>query len=305
MKKRGFASFAAASALLIARAASAQPQYTAESDSPTWLKDRRYNEGIGVRTGDLELHPGIAGQFGYDSNYLLRSTQVGADNGPPLAPPIPALEFRITPSLYLSTLSSQRREGDVVRSAPDVAFRAGLNATYYELIGISSDPAASAEQNDISKDRNLSVAADARLDILPERPVGGSVFATYGRVAQPSTVTADPNLSFDRDSISAGGELVLQPQSGTLDWRFGYQFSDVLFENTDGTPFDNLTNEVSTRGRWKFRPRTALVYDATLQFVSYNNQAEAQQNGLVNSTPLRTRLGLNGLITDLKSKKEE
>ncbi len=298
MKKRGFASFAAALAMLITRAASAQPQYTAQSDSPQWLKDRRYNEGAGIRAGDLELHPGIAGEFGYDSNYLLRSTQSGVDNGPPTAPPIPALEFRLTPSLYVSTLSGQRREGDLVRSAPPVAFRGGVNFTYWELIGISSDPAASAAQNDLSKDRDVSGAADARLDILPERPFGASVFASYSRVAQPSTTSADPNFSFDRDNVGAGAELVVQPGGGTLDWRFGYQFSDILFENSDGAGFDNLTHEASTRGRWKFRPRTSLVYDATLRFISYTNESQAQQNGLVNSMPLRARLGLNGLISD-------
>src|SRR5450432_1616003 len=35
-----------------------------------WLSDRRYGEGIGVRVGNLELHPGIAAEAGYDSNYF-------------------------------------------------------------------------------------------------------------------------------------------------------------------------------------------------------------------------------------------
>ena len=40
-----------------------------------WLKDRRYEEGAGIRTGDLELHPGIGGEVGYDSNYFLRTNK--------------------------------------------------------------------------------------------------------------------------------------------------------------------------------------------------------------------------------------
>ncbi len=76
----------------------------------------------------------------------------------------------------------------------------------------------------------------------------------------------------------------------------GYQVTDIVFEETGA--FNNLTQQVSTRGRWRFRPRTALVYDATLQFVSYENESQARQEGLVNSTPIRARLGLNGLITD-------
>jgi len=45
----------------MSRAASAQTQLLSQPDSPQWLKDRRYAEGIGVRAGDLEIHPGIAG----------------------------------------------------------------------------------------------------------------------------------------------------------------------------------------------------------------------------------------------------
>ncbi|MGD0679726.1 MAG: hypothetical protein ABSC94_30440, partial [Polyangiaceae bacterium] len=100
MTKTRLASSAAVVALLVARGASAQSEYTAQSDSPQWLKDRRYTEGVGIRTGDLELHPGVAGEFGYDSNWLLRSTQSGVDNSSSgNAPVIPALEFRVTPSL--------------------------------------------------------------------------------------------------------------------------------------------------------------------------------------------------------------
>jgi len=148
MTTRGLASSAVAVALLVSRAASAQSQYAAQPDSPQWLQDRRYNEGIGVRTGDLELHPGIAGEAGYDSNWYLRSDKQGVANGPPTAPVIPAIEFRITPSLYLSTIDPQRREGDLVATPPDVAFRAGVNATYREFISVSSDPAASSSTND-------------------------------------------------------------------------------------------------------------------------------------------------------------
>src|SRR5438309_1416749 len=71
-----------------------------------WLKDRRYGEGVGIRTGDLELHPGIAGEFGYDSNYFLRSDR---DDG---EKPVDTLRLRITPSFSLSTISQQRRESE-------------------------------------------------------------------------------------------------------------------------------------------------------------------------------------------------
>ncbi len=298
MTTRGLASSAVAAVLLVSGAASAQTQYTAQPDNPQWLRDRRYAEGIGVRAGDLELHPGIAGEGGYDSNWFLRSDKQNVANGPPVAPPIPAIEFRITPSLYLSTIDAQRREGDLVAVPPSVAFRAGVSGTYREFIGVSGDPLASAPQNDISNQRNMSVTADARMDVLPQRPWGVGVFANYMRTILPNAVTANPDLSFNQDSIGVGGEIIAQPGGGTLDWHLGYQFHDTLFEKAIATPYDNLSHEVYTRGRWKFRPRTALVTDATLRFMSYPNQTEAGPVPLESSTPVRARIGINGLITE-------
>jgi hypothetical protein len=312
MTKRRLASFAVLVALLHPRAAAAQEQYVAGSDSPQWLKDRRYNEGAGIRAGDLEIHPGIAAEFGYDSNWFVRSeresvpAQCGptlqsacnVDNGPPQTPPIPSLELRVTPSLYVSTLGPLRREGDLVAESPVVAFRAGINATYREFVGISSDPVASQSQNDISRQRNIGGSANLRLDILPDRPVGFGIFATDGRIILPNYATADPNLSYTQDNISAGAELVLQPGGGTLDWRFGYQATGVLFESSAAVPFDTLTQQAYTRGRWRFRPRTALLYDGTLDFVSYSNSDQALQQGLVSSMPVRARIGMNGLVTE-------
>jgi len=299
MTTRGLASSAVVVALLVSRAASAQSQPTAQPGAPQWLQDRRYNEGIGVRTGDLELHPGIAGEAGYDSNWYLRSDKEGVANGPPNTPVIPAVVFRITPSLYLSTIDPQRREGDLVATPPSIAFRAGINATYREFIGVSSDSAvASTSANDISSQRNVSGAADARLDILPQHPWGGAVFASFSRTIQPNSVDANPDVSFNQDTIGAGAEIVAQPGGVTLDWHFGYHFTDTLFEESVGTPYDNVTHEAYTRGRWKFRPRTALLYDASLRFISYQNEANAGDVPLVSSTPVRARIGLSGLITE-------
>jgi len=289
--RRIASSSAAALVLLLSGVANAQELVTAQSDSPQWLRDRRYNEGIGVRTGDLELHPGIAAEVGYDSNWFLRSGQAGVEN----SPVVESIPFRITPSLYLSTLSPQRREGDASAVAPAIAFRAGVNATYHEFINVSGH---SSGPDDISRDRNVTGAADARLDILPSRPVGGMVSASYAHVVFPNEQTADPNQSYAQEDVTAAADIVLQPGSGTLDWHFGYQFAGAFFDNSIGGSFSNYTNQAYTRGRWRFRPRTALLYDATLGFTTYVNPTQAQESGLVSSTPVRTRIGLNGLITD-------
>jgi hypothetical protein len=302
MTKRGLASSVAVLVLLFAQAAGAQSQQqnTVGQGGPEWLKDRRYNEGSGIRAGDFELHPGIAGEVGYDSNFFQRTTQVGAVNGAPDAPVVPSAVIRVTPSLYLSTTSAQRRESDP--EPPSVAFRAGVNATYRALFGLTSDASTvvgGAKPNDPAQEDALSGSADLHLDILPSHPVGASIFGAYTRTIQPNTVNADPNDSFNRDDILVGAELILQPGSGTLDWRAGYQFTDSLFEASAGVPFDNYSNQFYTRGRWRFRPRTALVYDGSIRFNTYQDiQSAYDAAGLLNSTPVRARIGINGLVTE-------
>ena len=66
-----------------------------------WLADRAYGEGIGIRVGNLELHPGIAGEVGYDSNYFLRAP--GEQGGV-----LSAYVLRVTPSITMATLGAQR-----------------------------------------------------------------------------------------------------------------------------------------------------------------------------------------------------
>jgi len=257
-----------------------------------WLKDRRYQEGAGIRVGDLELHPGIGGEIGYDSNWFLRTHKTApapADfvNGPPNNEAVGAGVLRLTPSFSIGTISSQRLEGTGENAgAQSVAFRAGVAATYREYIG----------EKQIRDQRNVSGTAFARLDINQQRPVGFGIFANYTRLIQPSVV-ADPNLSFNRSDVNAGGELIILPGGGTLDMRAGYQIFAALFEETNGVPFTNITHEVSIRNRWKFRPRTALFHDTSLRFINYPN-ADRALNYLNDSTPLRTRFGLTGLLTE-------
>jgi hypothetical protein len=293
MTKTGFAPAIVAVVLLASSAARAQG-----ADSPAWLKDRQYNQGAGVLAGDFELHPSLAGEVGYDSNWFLRSSanNIAYANSAPVAPVVGALEFRITPALYLSTLTAQRREATPGQPGPTFAFRGGVNATYREFVGVSN--ANSSATDNISSQRNVSIGADGNLDILPGQPVGGALGVNYGRVVQPNVVTADPDQSFVYDTIAGSAMLRFQPGSGTLRWAAGYHISDTIFETTAGTPYNNLTQGGLMTGTWRFRPRTSLFYDLSVDYVSYENASAAAPVLLISSTPVRTRIGLSGLITD-------
>jgi hypothetical protein len=260
--------------------------FASTANAQEWLKDRRFSEGPGYRAGDLELHPGLGGEVGYDSNWFLRSDKTGPNivNGAPNLPVRDGGVLRITPSLTVSTLGPLRNTGPA-GEPPSVSFRGGVAATYREFIG----------GQELRDQRNLSAHADARVDILPQRPWSLGLFGLYDRTIQP-TVLGNPDLSFNRDTLGAGAEVIATPNSGTLDWRLGYQVNAALFESSNGAPFNNVTHEVNTRGRWKFRPRTAFLYDATMRFLGYT-QADRAVNALHDSTPVRARLGMSGLIT--------
>jgi hypothetical protein len=251
-----------------------------------WLSDRAATEGAGVRVGDFELHPGIGAQAGYDSNYFLRTdkTGPGITNGGVVGTP----ELQITPSLSLATLGPERKEGETPAENPPITFRASASGTYREFFG-----QLTPEQ------RNGSIDASANLGILPGRAWGGALGVTYDRVIQPAT-SGDPDLAFTRDVVTGTAEIAAQPGSGTLDWHLGGTASTALFEDTGSGGYNNIGFGVFTRGRWKFRPKTALLYDATFSFNSFTNTdtvGAGTLTALHSSTPVRTRIGINGLIT--------
>jgi hypothetical protein len=259
------------------------------ANAQSWLADRAASEGAGLRVGDFELHPGIGGEAGYDSNWFLRTSKTGAQyaNGGPAAPVRDAGEFRITPSLSISTLGSQRTAGET--APPPVIMRADLSATYRAFVG-------SQEIRDQSS--NVSANGIVRVTIAPQRPWSFSVFGSEVRTIQPNSVAnaANPDVAYNSDTLGVGGELVSQPHSGTLDMRVGYQLHATLFEDAAGTPYNNLLQEITANARWKFRPQTAFVYEGRVGFESYNDAA-SQNVELHNSTPIRTKIGITGLVT--------
>ena len=252
------------------------PGISSAQDQP-WLQDRRYTEGIGYRVGDLELHPGLAAEFGYDSNYLRRAEE---------EEPIGTLRLRITPSFSLSTLSKQRREVTPGAPPPDFEFRAGVSATYNEFFQVSGP------DQDMSELRNIGGLLSMNMLILPERPWSFAIFGDLGRAITPSNQGIN-SISFNRLNTNIGGEVIWTPGAGLFDWRLGYSFSGTFFESDQFQKLTNLQHEIRTRGRWRFLPRTALMFDGRQGFVNYPDGTAK-----TSSHPLRALIGLNGLVTN-------
>jgi len=262
--------------LSVISALTALPSVASAQDQ-IWLRDRKFTEGIGYRVGDFELHPGVAAEFGYDSNFFRRA---------PEELPVGALRLRLTPSLSLSTLSAQRREAG--GPPPSVEFNANVAATYNEFFPVSGPDYGQALMKD---QRNVSGNLDLNLKILPGRVWSGSLEAGVSRsiLASNEGVTG---ASFNRILPHAGGELVWTPGGGMFDWRLGYMFSGTFFESSQFSQLSNIQNQIHTRGRWRFLPRTALMYDGRFGFITYTNPTDK-----TSSHPVRARIGVNGLVT--------
>ncbi len=249
-----------------------------------WLKDRRVGEGIGIRTGDLELHPGVASELGFDSNYFQRA-------GGGTEEVIPTLRLRLTPSLSVATLGPQRgAAGQQSASPPDVSFRAKGSVTYGELFALSGGSAAVQAAR---KQRYLSGDLGLRVDLRPGRPLGGDLLADVRRIMEPSN-SPDAAVAFDRDIVRLGAGVLWRPGGGVLDWRLGYELRLNFFEGGQLRDLTNRHQYLQTRGRWRFLPRSALVYDGEIGSIHYSSPNNWV---LKDSRPLRTRIGYQGLIT--------
>lgn len=261
----------------------------ASAQTQPWLADRK-QRGIGIRVGDLELHPGVSGELGFDSNYFQGSGDQRELGGARLREPVvPTLRLRVTPSLSVSTLGARRnpQSAGQVATLPKFTFGGDLALRWNQLLALGEVPGT----NDRSRtfiDGDLGVQAD----ILPRRPWSFGANAMLSRIAQPNN---DPGLvaaALERTAVNGGADLRWRPGGGTLEWSLGYDATYLRFDDAN-LALDYVDHGPNLKGRWTFFPQTALLYDGRIGFVTYL----AQQDRLVDSTPMSSTLGFNGLIT--------
>jgi len=197
--------FAATSALLALSSVAAAQQ--------AWLQDRRYGEGVGIRAGNFELHPSIAAELGYDSNYFQR-----AGVGPGETPVADAYRLRVTPSISLSTLSERRLGSAATQTKQDFQLQANVFLAYNELFG----------DEEVADQQHLDAGAGARVDIAPQRQFGADFYGDFLRQGEPSNL-ADTNAAFDRGTVRGGLGVSWRPGGGLFDWRVGYEASYNYF----------------------------------------------------------------------------
>ncbi len=267
------------------------PAWAQSTGQQPWISDRAVGEGIGIRSGDFEFHPGISGEFGYDSNYFQRADS-SADAT--FGPVIPSLRLRITPYISLRTLGEQRRgeSGGGAGAPPKLRFELRADATYNEFFALDS-----ADTDTLREQRHFAGGATADAVFFPERKWSFDTMAAYRRTVEPSNEAGFLN-SFDRQNVAGGAGLTWRPGGGLFEWRIlGYGINATFFDSqNDGDDFvelNNLDHRFESRGRWRFLPKSALIYDAHYRMVRYTEATNQSDGDLI-----RSRVGYNGLIVD-------
>lgn len=273
--RRLLGSLVVLSALLLPVGASAQT---------SWLADRGRAEGPGFRVGDFELHPGIGAEIGWDSNLYYTE-----DDGSSGAHAIDTGILRITPHFLFSTISEQRRqEGEArddaaVSALPMVAFRGGISAAYYEFF-------AAPER------RNVDLMGSLRLQVLPGRPFSFSLWDEFSRGVRPFTENGAQSQARIRNQ--AGLDLAFQTDGGVVQVTAGYAFNLDFFEDSIFQYGNSFDHRITLRESFRFLPQTALIHDTVVDVHDYYSRTSVAPTLLLNNARLRSRLGINGAITN-------
>lgn len=259
--------------LIAALAAALLP---ARASAQAWVSNPDFSEGVGIRAGNFELHPSVGAEFGYDSNFFRASEEEGT---------VDVLKLRVTPSVTISSLGAARRNAP---TPPDVTFVAGAHASYNEIFPLDSENADATEQ------RNFALGADAKVVVFPRRKVGFDLLAAYIRAIDTDGRGEDlTSEGFTRDTVRGGAGVTWRPGGGLFEWRNGYAITYHFFENDTYDSLANVQHELNSRGRWRFLPRSALLFDTSYTFVRYTEDTTQQTDG----DAVRARVGFHGLVT--------
>jgi hypothetical protein len=238
-----------------------------------WLSDRARAQGHGIRMGELELHPGIGTEVGYDSNVFLKDKDV-EDSG----------VLRVAPSLYLSTLSAERLQGE----EPTLSFRAGVSGTLKHYFATD-------------RGTDMGVGEDANLQWNASSIFALQLFQDYRRTIDPFGEVGGPTISsneFDRDLLGGGLRLQLSTRGRLLKGGVGYRIDWDNFEGAGYDPNDSLKHTISADTSWEFLPKTAIFWNGSFFLHDYTHDSAAGAIGERNgSKGIVNKLGLNGALT--------
>ncbi len=234
----------------------------------------------GLGSGKIRFHPALTLLGGYDTNVFYEDTNEGPDG---------AAVIGVRPELGIETYKPTN---------VDFRLKGGIFFQYF----VSDDPL-------VSEQSGLDADATAGITFNPNGAVAFRLSDTFIRTNEsPSGSTL---LSFNRIYNNAGATLLIQPGGKILTGEVGGRAA--ITRNQQLVELDKNEFGVRAGVKWKFLPKTALLFEGTWDFIFYD-VAERSIPGLeegdepqflspfqgafrnVDSRPLRLRAGLKGLL---------
>ena len=152
----------------------------------------------------------------------------------------------------------------------------------------------------------LGANVQAALDVAKTGQVGLGVVENFSR----SDHTSNPSLGIGSitDSNDIGARLAFRPGGGAIEAGLAYNFGVEAYElhaqgafacndpscnGSDFGNFDSQTHRFAVDARWRFFPKTAIVFDSSFSIRHYGDDADN-----VSTMPFVVEAGLAGLLTE-------
>jgi hypothetical protein len=220
----------------------------------------------GLKLGeDAILHAGVFADIGYDSNVFY------SDNAQ--AAPV----LHVTPRLELT---NAERDGSIP-SGTYYNLNVSLDWREY-LVGDSSIP-------NIQAQNALNPSAGGTVEFSSGQALSLSLADAFSRDQQAPYTNGSP---ITRDDNMASASLRFAPGGGRL--RVMLRYSNLI-DNYEGSTYargSNMGNEGVLDIGWRWLPKTSIYVQVAQGAITYVNGGTG-----ISSFPLRTLLGLRGLLT--------
>lgn len=234
---------------------------------------------------DDEWHwqPGFALETGYDSNYLQKNQDVEGGSSPA------AWQFR--PSFHLSL----RRFDPKVTSAHSLMRTGPVQDANLSLVGMLLT-SVQAGGRALSPYSDVGIVADFKNRFGEGAPLGGAIAAKYQRLVEPS-MEPERIFSFGENVLGLSAEALMRPGKGGLELGASYRLRLTYNESAFLRFYDRVRHAAVVKESWLFLPETALVHETEVS----NSTFVGDQRALNDSTQIRSRMGLVGVITQRTS----
>jgi hypothetical protein len=216
------------------------------------------------------LHAGVFADIGYDTNVFYGSN---SQEGSGVLHVMPRLE-----------ITNAERDGSIP------------SGTYYDLVGSVDFVRYLSSVDEVSNQSAINPSLGGSAEFSSGQALSFSLSETFSRYQQPpyaATLSLTPPPPIIHDGNMASATLRFAPGGGRLRVMLRYTNLIDKYEGTYDTG-SNMGNEGVLDIGWRWLPRTTIYAQVAQGAITYFNSGTSSSS----SFPLRTLLGLRGLLTE-------